>query len=150
MLYENNLLCSRKSVWHFQFTCRNPPSWKLKNVLSPEGTVKASRTEDGPIVLIRISLLMTKIFVLFCGCGCGWRTFFVFKSLYNNMIYTSYIDVYVCKRNRCTPKVLWVLKFWEVSKVFFFQNHSRKDGFSKIDSQLDDYQAQIWVKFWGF
>ena len=22
--------------------------------------------------------------------------------------------------------------------------------FSKIDPQLDDYQVQIWVKFWGF
>ena len=41
----------------------------------------------------------------------GWRTFFVFKSLDNNMVYTFDIDVYVCKRNRCTTKVLWVLKF---------------------------------------
>ena len=30
------------------------------------------------------------------------------------------------------------------------QNQSRKDGFSKIDSQLDDYQRGFWVKFWGF
>ena len=106
---------------------------------------------------IRISLSIPKIFVLFCwcgcGCGCGWWTFFVFKSLDNNMyslcidvftsegllkvgrqksrkegggwyptfllfksldnnmVYSLGIDVYVCNRNSCTTKVLWVLKF---------------------------------------
>ena len=49
-----------------------------------------------------------------CGCGCGWGTFFVFKSLDNNMIYSSCIDIYLCKRNLCRTKVLWVLKFGEV------------------------------------
>ena len=49
------------------------------------------------LYFIRISLLSAEIIFLFgCGCGCGWRTFFVFKSLDNNMVYTSYIDVYFC------------------------------------------------------
>ena len=57
-----------------------------------------------------------------CGVGFwfGWRTFFVFKSFDNNMVYTFDIDVYVCKRNRCTTKVLWVLKFLEVGDQNFF------------------------------
>ena len=44
----------------------------------------------------------------------GWRTFLFFKSLDNNMVYSLGIDVYVYKRNRCTTKDLWVLKFGEV------------------------------------
>ena len=41
------------------------------------------------LYFIRISLLTPKIIVLlWCGCGCGWRTFFVFKSLDNNMVYS--------------------------------------------------------------
>ena len=80
------------------------------------------------LYIIRILVVGTEIIFLFCGCGCGcgcgWRTFFVFKSLDNNMVYTFDIDVYVCKRNRCTTKVLWVLKFWEVGgQEIFFQNH---------------------------
>ena len=31
-----------------------------------------------------------------------------------------------------------------------FQNLNMQDGFSKIDSKLDDSPAQIWVKFLGF
>ena len=46
--------------------------------------------------------------------------FFVFKSLNSSIVYTSGIDVYVCKRNRCTTKVLWVLKFWQVGAQDFF------------------------------
>ena len=59
--------------------------------------------------------------------GGGWGlTFWFFKSLENNMVYTLGIDVYVYKRNRCRTKVLWVLKFSEVlGPEFFFQNHSR-------------------------
>ena len=61
------------------------------------------------LYFIRISLLYPKTFFLFCcGCGCGWRTFFVFKSLDNNMIYSLDIDVYVNKINPCKAKVLWV------------------------------------------
>ena len=45
------------------------------------------------------------------GVGLGGGTFFVFKSLDNYMVYILCIDVYVCKRKRCTTKVLWVLKF---------------------------------------
>ena len=73
-------------------------------------------------------VLGMKIIFLFCGCWCwcGWSTFFVFKSLDNNMVYSLCIDVYLYERNRCTTKVLWVLKFWEVGgRDFFFQNHSR-------------------------
>ena len=84
------------------------------------------------LYFIRILVVGTEIIFLFCGCGCwcgcgcgcgcGWRTFFVFKSLNNNMVYTSDIDVCVYKRNRCTTKVLWVLKFWEVGgQEFFFK-----------------------------
>ena len=63
------------------------------------------------LYFIRILVVGTEIIFLFwcgCGCGCWWRTFFVFKSLNKNMVYTSGLDVYVCKRNRCTTKVLWV------------------------------------------
>merc|ERR1712035_292502 len=42
------------------------------------------------------------------------QTFFVFKSLDNNLVYSSDIDIYLCKRNLCRTKVLWVLKFGEV------------------------------------
>merc|ERR1711955_65188 len=40
--------------------------------------------------------------------------FFVFKSLDHNMVYSSDIDIYLCKRNLCRTKVLGVLKFGEV------------------------------------
>ena len=30
------------------------------------------------------------------------------------MVYSSDIDIYLCKRNLCRTKVLWVLKFGEV------------------------------------
>ena len=57
------------------------------------------------------------------GGGGGWcPTFWFFKSLDNNKVYISLgIDVYVYKRNCCTTKVLWVLKFCEVgSRDFVF------------------------------
>merc|ERR1712035_54759 len=41
-------------------------------------------------------------------------TFLFFKSLDNNMIYSSDIDIYLCKRNLCRTKVLWILKFVKV------------------------------------
>ena len=57
----------------------------------------------------------TEIIFYFVGVGVdvdvGGGLFFVFKSLNNNMVYTSGTDVSVCKRNRYTTKVLWVLKF---------------------------------------
>ena len=93
------------------------------NSYPPRSKSKALRLGVHLILyFIRISLLIPKIFVLFCGCRCWccWRTFFVFKSHNNNIVYTSGIDVYVCKRNRCTTKVLWVLKFWEVGGQDFF------------------------------
>ena len=46
--------------------------------------------------------------------GGWWPTFWFFKSLDNNMVYSYDIDVYVYKRNRCRTKVLWFLKFFEV------------------------------------
>ena len=47
--------------------------------------------------------------------GGGWGpSFWLFKSLGNNMVYSSSIDVYVHTRNHCRTKVLWVLKFGEV------------------------------------
>ena len=65
------------------------------------------------LYFIRISFLTPETFVLF-----GWwvvgPTFCFFKSLDNNMVYSLGLDVYVHKRNRCTTKVLWVLKFGEV------------------------------------
>ena len=30
-----------------------------------------------------------------CGCGCWWRTFFVYNFLENNMVYTLDIRVYI-------------------------------------------------------
>ena len=50
--------------------------------------------------------------------GGGWGgNFWFFKSFDNNMVYTSGIDVYVYKRNRCRTKVLGVLKFREVGDL---------------------------------
>ena len=48
--------------------------------------------------------------------GGGWAmpTFWFFKSLNNNKEYNLGVDVYLYKKNRCTTKVLWVLKFGEV------------------------------------
>ena len=42
------------------------------------------------------------------------------------MVYTSSIDVYVCKRNRCTTKILWVLNFLEVGGQDFFFSKSQQ------------------------
>ena len=91
----------------------------------PWGKCEALRLGVHLILLyfIRILVVGTEIIFLFwcgCGCGCGWQTFFVFKSLNKNMVYISGINVYVCKRNRCTTKVLWVLKFCEVGGQDFF------------------------------
>ena len=36
-------------------------------------------------------------------------------NLNNNIVYTSGIEVYLCKRNLFRTKVLWVLKFGKVS-----------------------------------
>ena len=52
--------------------------------------------------------------------GGGCPTFLFFKSLKKNTVYTLGIDVYALKRNRCTTKVLWVLKFLEVGDQNFF------------------------------
>ena len=41
-------------------------------------------------------------------------TFLFFKSLDNNMNNSQDLDIYLCKRNLCRKKVLWVLKFGEV------------------------------------
>ena len=79
------------------------------------------------LYFIRISLSTPEIFFLFgcwcgCGCWCWWRTFFLFKFFHNKMIYSSYITMYIYKRNPCRTKVLWVLKFGEVGgRDFFFK-----------------------------
>ena len=46
--------------------------------------------------------------------GGRWATFWFFKSLENNMVYSSGIYIFSHKRNRCRRKVLWVLKCGEV------------------------------------
>ena len=47
--------------------------------------------------------------------GGGWgATFWFFKSLENNMVYSLGMSIYIGKRNRCKTKVLWVLKYGEV------------------------------------
>ena len=49
----------------------------------------------------------------------GWGpTFWSFKSLDNNTKYSLGIDIYIymCKRNLCRTKLLWVLKFGEVGE----------------------------------
>ena len=68
------------------------------------------------LYFIRISLLSAETFFLF---WCGWRTFFVFKSLDNNMVYSLGIGIYAFeyKMNLCITKVLWVLKFGEVGDL---------------------------------
>ena len=52
------------------------------------------------------------------------------------MIYISNIDVYLCKRNRCTTKVLWVLKFWEVRGRDFFSKSQQVGRFLIFQSKL--------------
>ena len=61
----------------------------------------------------------------------GWGpTFWFFKSLDNNMVYSLGIDIYMCKRNPCRTKVLWVLKFGEVGdRTNENQNPTMYDGF---------------------
>ena len=102
------------------------------------------------LYFIRILVVGTEIIFLFCWCwgGCWWRTFFVFKSLNNKMVYTSVIDVYVCKRNRCTTKVLWVLKFWEVGgQEFFFSKSPQVGRFLTFHAKL---QFLCWfLLFWS-
>merc|ERR1712035_98987 len=49
--------------------------------------------------------------------GGWWATFWFFKSLDNIMVNSLGIDIYVCKRNPCKTKVLWVLKFGEVGDL---------------------------------
>ena len=102
---------------------RVEPASPVEIIIYPPGSkCEALRLGVHLILLyfIRILVVGTEIIFLFCGCGCGcgcwcgWRTFFVFKSLDNNMIYSSYITMYIYKRNPCRTKVLWVLKFGEV------------------------------------
>ena len=61
----------------------------------------------------------------------GWcPTFWFFKSLDNNMVYSLGIDIYMCKRNLCRTKVLWVLKFGEVGdRTNKNQNPPRYEAF---------------------
>ena len=50
-----------------------------------------------------------------CGCRCGWRTFLSFKSLDNNMIYSSgiYIYIYICiQKESLQNKSLMGFKIW--------------------------------------
>ena len=49
------------------------------------------------LYFITIWILSAETFFLFwcgCGCGCWWRTFFFFKFVYNDMVYTLGIGVY--------------------------------------------------------
>ena len=67
------------------------------------------------LYFIRISLLYPKIFVLFGRWVVGGvPLFWFFKSPDNNIVYSLSIHVFVYKRDRCTAKVLRVLKFGEV------------------------------------
>ena len=43
----------------------------------------------------------------------GWQTFFVFKSLDNNMVCSLGIGIYICKRNKCRTKFM-AFKFCRV------------------------------------
>ena len=66
------------------------------------------------LYFIRISLLYPKTFFYLgvdVGVGVdvdGGLFFFVFKSLENNMVYSLAIGIYICKRNLCRTKFLWV------------------------------------------
>ena len=90
--------------------------------LSPWEANKRSVSLVGSIWLtllyyIRIWILSAEIIFLFWWWRVGggrWATFWFFKSLDNNMIYSSGIYIFVYKRNPCRTKVLWVLKFGEV------------------------------------
>ena len=66
----------------------------------------------------------------FCG---GWgQTFLVFNFLYNNMVYTSDIEVYTYI-NLCRTSFLWVFHFQQVVKFpDYFQNHALRMIFSKF------------------
>ena len=56
--------------------------------------------------------------------GGWWRTFLFFKFINNNMVYSLDIYVFLCKRNPCRTKVLWVLKCGEVrTRAHKNQNH---------------------------
>merc|ERR1712035_75746 len=63
--------------------------------------------------------------------GGGWGpTFLFFKSLYNTTTYSLSIDIYLCQRNLCRTKVLWVLKFGEVGdRTNKNQNPPRYEAF---------------------
>ena len=63
---------------------------------------------------VKIKQVFVWSFCFILIAGGGWLTFFVFKSLDNNTIYSLGVDVYIHKRNLCRTKVLWVLKFGEV------------------------------------
>ena len=72
----------------------------------------------------------------------GWWLTFVFKSLDNNMICSSDIDVYVHKINLCTTKVLWVKKFHKL-KTSSHENQipNIQDDFLKIEYKSNDYEG---------
>ena len=64
------------------------------------------------LYFIRIFFWVRRLFfILMVGGGWARPTFWFFTSLNNIKEYNLGVDVYLNKRNRCTTKVLWVLKF---------------------------------------
>ena len=64
------------------------------------------------------------------------------------MVYSLCIDIYLCERNRCTTKVLWVLKFWEVRcQDFFFSKSQQVERFLIFHAKRHvDLVFFSWVK----
>ena len=78
------ILCQTKSgiqIWK--------GGWSKKNQTANDGNFLPLDNS------ITYRLIELEILVWFCRCGCGWRTFFVFKSLENNMVYSLDIGVYI-------------------------------------------------------
>ena len=93
--------------------------------------------------------------------GGGWcPTFWFFKSLDINMVYTLdigvyiYIYIYLCRTN-----FLWVLFFHEVEEIFnYFQNHTARMIFQKnvsnflilrreLEQNFEVFMTFVWIDF---
>ena len=98
-------------------------------IYPPGSKCKALRLGVHLILLYFISILfcVRRLFFYFVDVGVdvGDGGLFLSLNLNKNMVYSLCLDVYVCKRNRCTTKFLWVLKFAKLEVGIFLFNHSR-------------------------
>ena len=69
-------------------------------------------------------------------------TFWFFKSLDINMVYALGVYVYIYKIYLCRTIFLWVECFQQVEKILnYFQNHTARMIFFKIDSKLINFKG---------